>query len=747
MLRKGRYFGSRYVRFVSQTLFWAPMLVAIVAACLLAFVPQMSEVYLGIVEDADLPRGLLGLAAVALFCAFLYVWNQSLASRRIDAIYPEHADIYFDRDILKIRDLKAAAVAMLPIFGLLVGLVVLYGRVRFAHEDVGAALKALNDTTTPAAELLGQLGSLPAAVLSAAALVLVAGFGLVSLLYAARDNSAAQLAVQWTCYAIAASLLLTPLAAPEATLTFARLIGPLAACGAVLTTVAVFARLIAYLARIVAGALLSVIAAALMSVTALPTIAKRIVYLGAGVAVLALLVLTTAREAAPPQAVAVLTPEGASSLPQETEISRQFGDWLAGRKDRSAGRYPVFIVAAQGGGIYAASTVASFLASMQDRCPQFAQHIFAISGVSGGAIGASIFDAMMQGVPQDGQRGCSDTAAPRMAAKVRQIVLADHLAPIILELAADALSQPLAALFGNAAGFKDTAINRAGMLERSFAQSFALAGAANAANGAGRGLETPFSKHWSPQGAAPALLLNATWVETGYRVAFSPFPLQPVSDGTLYGLAELKGAGGLALQDMSLIQASSVSARFPLILPSWTIFRNTKQLFSANRWTLVDGGYADGSGSNTALDVFNAVKARAALDNAELYMILLTNAAADPEFSKIGSTWFDDYIAPVRTVMKVRDLLGWRAVTQARSQLGDKVITLQLDHRAFPLPMGWKISRASNALIEFMSGRVDGCRELKGAATQDPVQFAVTTITSNSCKLSWLLALLGNKPN
>jgi hypothetical protein len=59
------------------------------------------------------------------------------------------------------------------------------------------------------------------------------------------------------------------------------------------------------------------------------------------------------------------------------------------------GEYPVFIVAAQGGGIYAAHNAARFLALMQDLCPAFRQHLFAISSVSGGSIGSATFAAAL----------------------------------------------------------------------------------------------------------------------------------------------------------------------------------------------------------------------------------------------------------------------------------------------------------------------------------------------------------------
>ena len=56
--------------------------------------------------------------------------------------------------------------------------------------------------------------------------------------------------------------------------------------------------------------------------------------------------------------------------------------------------YPVFVVAVSGGGIYAASSAATFLAELQDECSRFGQHVFVISGVSGGAVGATLFNAL-----------------------------------------------------------------------------------------------------------------------------------------------------------------------------------------------------------------------------------------------------------------------------------------------------------------------------------------------------------------
>src|SRR5207245_2655399 len=42
---------------------------------------------------------------------------------------------------------------------------------------------------------------------------------------------------------------------------------------------------------------------------------------------------------------------------------------------------------------------AIFLARMQDQCPAFRKHLFAISGVSGGSVGAAIFASVIAAMP------------------------------------------------------------------------------------------------------------------------------------------------------------------------------------------------------------------------------------------------------------------------------------------------------------------------------------------------------------
>src|SRR5439155_25053767 len=81
---------------------------------------------------------------------------------------------------------------------------------------------------------------------------------------------------------------------------------------------------------------------------------------------------------------------GASAVAREPELSRHFEKWIASRERARdpKRRYPVVIVAAEGGGIRAAYWTATLLAAIQEREPSFGRHGYAISCVSGGSVGA-----------------------------------------------------------------------------------------------------------------------------------------------------------------------------------------------------------------------------------------------------------------------------------------------------------------------------------------------------------------------
>ena len=103
-------------------------------------------------------------------------------------------------------------------------------------------------------------------------------------------------------------------------------------------------------------------------------------------------------------------PDTASPPSRAESVGDYFALWLAERTRPGAvatppmvkGRMPVFIVAAEGGGIRAAYWTGMVLAGIQDRHPAFAGQLFAISGVSGGSLGGAVFAALTAEVQDSG---------------------------------------------------------------------------------------------------------------------------------------------------------------------------------------------------------------------------------------------------------------------------------------------------------------------------------------------------------
>jgi len=93
---------------------------------------------------------------------------------------------------------------------------------------------------------------------------------------------------------------------------------------------------------------------------------------------------------------AAIAPAQTAPAERAADITADFNDWLARRRPDPNKPYPVFIVAAEGGGVRAAYWAASVLTRLQADDPRFAQHVYAISGVSGGSLGGATFVALLQ---------------------------------------------------------------------------------------------------------------------------------------------------------------------------------------------------------------------------------------------------------------------------------------------------------------------------------------------------------------
>jgi hypothetical protein len=277
---------------------------------------------------------------------------------------------------------------------------------------------------------------------------------------------------------------------------------------------------------------------------------------------------------------------------------------------------------------------------------------------------------------------------------------------------------------------------------------------------AGKQLCAPFRDSWSPADDAPALVLNSTWVETGFRVAFAPFDLH-ATDESLYSFSDV----GMPDEDQAnLMSAASVSARFPLIMPPFSVAMqspdkaNPKSM-DTKRWNFVDGAYSDNSGASTAIDIYRAIKDTL---NVDLHIILITstNPAPNLDDASINGTVFRDTVAPLDALMKVRSDLGDQAVARACTYIyaspgkerksasvsvketnaycvnqswdekGAPLQIVEIQDQTYGLALGWKISATTFAVVKWMLGTPDGCVGPDAAPANSDDQSAAGTETS-----------------
>ncbi|MEA5603996.1 hypothetical protein, partial [Nostoc sp. UHCC 0252] len=128
-------------------------------------------------------------------------------------------------------------------------------------------------------------------------------------------------------------------------------------------------------------------------------------------------------------------------------LKTSFSEWKEARKDdikkftTEEKEYPIYIVSAQGGGIFAAYHAASTLSRLQDLCPEFASHVFAISGVSGGSLGAAVFSSLINTEsPSFSEKPCSpldkaleqkDQKRGVLETKAHKLLDQDFLSPLL----------------------------------------------------------------------------------------------------------------------------------------------------------------------------------------------------------------------------------------------------------------------------------------------------------------------------
>lgn len=242
---------------------------------------------------------------------------------------------------------------------------------------------------------------------------------------------------------------------------------------------------------------------------------------------------------------------------------------------------PMLIVATAGGGIRAAywtATVLEKLARDFEKEGGVRPYLFAISGVSGGSVGATAFDAALA-QRDENQCAAGDATCPLATT----FLTADFLAPALASLVfVDAPSSFLPDL---GQGDRGTTLERSfenasgGLLTRPFLSLF------------------PYKTGPAAKGRAPwrpILLLNATHEETGKRIITGHVLIE--RNVFIDSLDALHLLG----KDVRASTAAHNSARFTYISPAGDL--------GDKRGSVIDGGYFENYGALSALELARAAR-------------------------------------------------------------------------------------------------------------------------------------------
>lgn len=387
--------------------------------------------------------------------------------------------------------------------------------------------------------------------------------------------------------------------------------------------------------------------------------------------------------------------------------------------DRLPAPRPLVLVATAGGGLRAAYWTGVVLGALEDRVPGFHRHVFAISGVSGGSVGAVFYDAALVASP-----GCTSRSRQRPGPCLEEPLLGaigrDYLGPVATALVYGDLLQR----FLPAAVLPDRAAALEGGFEDGFRRQFPEAPC---------GLDRPFRALWSDPACRrglpwlPLLLLNGTYEETGRRVVTAPVAVRPdvFLDTDDFYLRHGRRA-------IPASTAAHNSARFTFVSPAGT-FEDEE----GRRGHLLDGGYFENYAAETLRQVVRWLERhperRAA--TRPLVAIVISNdprtgsaafASAAPE-PATPARFLNEVQAPLRGLLATREARGLLAVQALEQTVREecalrgagatcptpRFVHFRLETRATgDPPLGWVLSTVARENMRRQVDEGSNCRAL-----------------------------------
>jgi len=390
------------------------------------------------------------------------------------------------------------------------------------------------------------------------------------------------------------------------------------------------------------------------------------------------------------------------ALPARQPLDQTFDAWYARLEAKYPPEiepsHPVFLVATEGGGIRAAYWTASVLTAIQDQAPQFSDHLFAISSVSGGSVGSAVYTALVADSARTAVADeCSGKAVPETSYRraAQQMLSYDALAPTLASLLhADFVQRFLPV------GFIP---DRARALETGWENGWRTR--LFTADGPDDLFSQGLLKMYADRPAAllPSLFLNGTSVEAGNRLIASNCDLRDHQIPEAVDLFDRLG------QDMRLSTAAHNSARFTYVSPAGSVRTAGGKLLEH----VVDGGYFENSGAATATDIIARLQEIQHGRPYALHLLLIKfqevvgeGCQSKPAPGPGPTRFLNESLSPLRAILATRGARGQLAYAEALRlpQVTKYQFLLTQKTKGIVLPLGWLLAQRSRNAIDLQIG-------------------------------------------
>jgi predicted acylesterase/phospholipase RssA len=345
-------------------------------------------------------------------------------------------------------------------------------------------------------------------------------------------------------------------------------------------------------------------------------------------------------------------------------LEEHFGNWYSHKIETNGDTIPVILVAGQGGGVRSAYWMSQVLSELTEAYPQFEEHTYAYSAVSGGSLGVATYKGLARNQVSD------------LKEASHKVLSKDFLSPVSSWLVVPDLVQKFLP-------FPVHSVDRAKALEYSWERAAAPFGS--------QILESGFLETY--QNDDCVYIFNSTRVENGFRTLVTN--VKPNLD--VHALSE--DFFDITHQDIPISTAISVSSRFPFITPPALVYDK-----NGKKWGhLVDGGYVENMGATAMLELYDQLHQISTNNGYKVKFHLLFIKNTKEEYSTTLNG-MHELVGPLNTFSKVWVNSGYYDENSTKLNNlynNDAASFINLDRSDETIiPLGWYLSEKATSHMQ-----------------------------------------------